>query len=189
MTIGVLALQGDFSMHQKMLKRLNVKSPAVRTPEELNRCDALIIPGGESTTLVKLMKHNRLFDSIKIFNSTRPVYGTCAGCIVLAKSLSNYQMDTLDLIDINVERNAYGRQVDSFDDRISVPVFKDNPEFKGVFIRAPQIISVNGNTEILAHHKDEIVMARNKRVLVTTFHPELTTDVRIHRYFLDNFVD
>lgn len=185
--IGVLALQGDFSMHQKMLKRLDVKVLSIRTPEELESCDGLIIPGGESTTLIKLMKRNNLFDSIRIFNQTRPIYGTCAGCIVLAKHLSNYQMDTLNLIDITVERNAYGRQVDSFDDKISIPLFKDKPEFSGVFIRAPQILSSNGSTEILAHHNNEIVMARNERVLVTTFHPELTKDLRIHEYFIDRF--
>lgn len=186
-TIGVLALQGDFSKHQKMLNRLDVKAPGIRTPQELDQCDGLIIPGGESTTLVKLMKRNHLFEAIKTFNQTRPVYGTCAGCIVLAKTLSNYQMDTLDLIDITVERNAYGRQVDSFDDKISIPLFEDKPEFQGVFIRAPQILSTNGRTQILAHHHDEIVMARNERVLVTTFHPELTKDVRIHAYFVESF--
>ncbi len=185
--IGVLALQGDFSMHQNMLKRLNVESLAIRTPSELDQCDALIIPGGESTTLVKLMKNNHLFEAIKTFNQRRPVYGTCAGCIVLAKTLSNYQMDTLGLIDITVERNAYGRQVDSFDDKISIPAFKENPQFTGVFIRAPLIRSAHENTRVLAHHNDEIVMARNERVLVTTFHPELTKDMRIHQYFIEDF--
>ncbi len=187
-TVGVLALQGDFEKHQKSLKRLKVHAPKIRTPEELETCDGLIIPGGESTTLVKLMKKFQLFDAIKDFNQSHPIFGTCAGSIVLATKLSNYEMDTLGLIDMTVERNAYGRQVDSFDDKITIPMFEDKSEFEGVFIRAPKILEVYGDTQILAHHRDEIVMARNERVLVSTFHPELTKDGRIHQFFMDEFV-
>lgn len=187
-TIGVLALQGDFEMHQKALKRLNVHAPKIRTPEALEACDGLIIPGGESTTLVKLMKKFLLFESIQKFNRNRPVFGTCAGSIVLATKLSNYKMDILGLIDITVERNAYGRQVDSFFDTVQIPVFKNKPFFEGVFIRAPKIKAFGKHVICLGYHRKEVVMARNERVLVCTFHPELTQDTRVHRYFVEEMV-
>lgn len=186
--VGVLGIQGDFALHQKSLKRTGIDSIIVRYPEELNRCDGLILPGGESTTFVKLLNKTGLFDAVRQFAEKHAVMGTCAGLITLAKRLTNDSMETLGLIDMEVERNGYGRQVDSFVDKIHVPVFKDKPEYEGVFIRAPRIRSVGEGVEALGYHGEEIVMARSNRILVTTFHPELTKDKRIHQYFVDEFI-
>ena len=187
-TVGVLGLQGDFALHEKSLKKAGIPSRVVRWPEELEDCGGLILPGGESTTFVKLLKKTGLFDAIRQFSTTRGVMGTCAGLITLAARVVNDGFDTLDLIDVEVERNAYGRQVDSFADHVRIPVFGDKPEFEGVFIRAPKIVSLGRGVEALGFHGDDVVMARNERVLVTTFHPELTRDLRIHAYFVETFV-
>ncbi len=183
--VGVLALQGDFARHLQSLKRLRLPVRAVRWPEELNGCAGLILPGGESTTFVNLLKKTGLADAIIQFASSRPVMGTCAGLITLATEVVNDTMETLRLIDLKVERNAYGRQVDSFFDSVRVPHFESSPSFEGVFIRAPRIQSLGSGVTPLAWHGDDIVMARNERVLVCTFHPELTKDTRIHRYFAE----
>jgi len=187
LAVGVLALQGDFELHQKSLRKLGVHAPLVRTKEELDACRGLIIPGGESTTLIKLLNKTGMPEAVKKFSEDRPVFGTCAGCIAMATRITNDTMTPMGLIDMDVERNAYGRQVDSFVDTVQIPMFDSRPGFEGIFIRAPKILSVGGETEILAYHRDEIVMARNKRVLVATFHPELTGDTRIHRFFLEAF--
>ena len=188
MTVGVLGLQGDFARHQASLKRMGVRTRVVRWPEELDGCDGLILPGGESTTFVKLLKATGLFDGIRAFAKDRGVMGTCAGLVTLATRVSNPTVPSLGLIDLEVERNAYGRQVDSFVDHVRIPVFDDKPEFEGVFIRAPKIVSLGRGVEALGFHKDDVVMAKNERVLVTTFHPELTRDLRIHAYFVETFV-
>ena len=188
-TVGVLGLQGDFALHERSLKRTGVQTRIVRWPEELEGCDGLILPGGESTTCVKLLKKTKLFEAIARFAETRGVMGTCAGLITLAKKIVNDGLETLHLMDVEVERNAYGRQGDSFIDTVTVPVLKDKQTFEGVFIRAPRIHEVGRGVEVLGTYGDEVVMARNERVLVTTFHPELTNDVRIHRYFVDVFMD
>jgi 5'-phosphate synthase pdxT subunit len=187
-TVGVLALQGDFALHQKSLKRLGVNGRIVRYPDELKHCQGLILPGGESTTFIKLLQKTKLFDKIREFAKTHPLMGTCAGLIALAKKVSNDNFETLGLIDIEAERNSYGRQVDSFIDKINIPMFKEKPEFEGVFIRAPRIRSLGKDVETLASHVDDVVMARNKNVLVMTFHPELTKDARIHRYFVEKMI-
>lgn len=186
--VGVLALQGDFHLHIQLLEKLRIPSRAVRWPDDLSGCDALILPGGESTTFMNLMNRTGLGESIRSFAQEKPLMGTCAGLIVLATDVVKNHIDPLGLINIRVERNAYGRQIDSFSDSIHVPVFTDRPEFNAVFIRAPKILSLGNGTEALGFHSDQVVMARNERVLVATFHPELTRDHRIHEYFYRRFV-
>jgi len=167
---------------------MKVNAPNIRKSEELDTCDGLIIPGGETTTFVKLLKKTSLFLGIKQFAKERPVMGTCAGLITLARKIVNDDTETLNLIDIKVERNGYGRQVDSFIDTVKMPSLPKKQEFEGVFIRAPRIHSIGKDVESLGFYSDEVVMARNKNVLVMTFHPELTDDTRIHRYFVEEFV-
>jgi 5'-phosphate synthase pdxT subunit len=191
LTVGVLALQGDFALHQRSLEMLEIRAPKIRHPGELGACDGLIVPGGESTTFTKMLRETGLFDAIRHFAGKKPVMGTCAGLITLATRIvaqKHESMETLALIDLEVERNAYGRQVDSFSDRIRVPVLKPDGEFTGVFIRAPKIRSLGKGTEAVAFHGEETVAARNRNVLVTTFHPELTDDLRFHRYFAEEFI-
>ena len=185
-TVGVLGLQGDYSKHIQILKRLHVKTQIVRWPEDLASCDRLILPGGESTTFLNLMHKTGLFEAIREFSNSHPLFGTCAGSIVLSTQITHPVMQGLDLIDMRIERNAYGRQVNSFSDTVQIPVFED-PAFEAVFIRAPIIRSVGNETRILAQHNDEIILARNDRILVATFHPELTRDTRMHDYFLTEF--
>ncbi|MBN2104065.1 pyridoxal 5'-phosphate synthase glutaminase subunit PdxT [bacterium] len=187
--VGVLALQGDFAKHLESLKRLRVSAKPVRWPEELDRCRGLILPGGESTTFVNLLKKSGLYESIIAFAIDRAVMGTCAGLIALSTAIVNDRMKTLGLIDLEVERNAYGRQVDSFFDTVRIPMFKEKPDFEGVFIRAPRILSFGNDVEELGYHDSQVVMAKNRRVLVCTFHPELTRDTRIHQYFVESMVE
>jgi 5'-phosphate synthase pdxT subunit len=187
--IGVLGLQGDFAQHQKSLKRLNVESRIVRWPDDLSKCEGLILPGGESTTFSKLLSETDLFQSIQYFASDKPVMGTCAGLIMLASSVTNDPLQTLGLIQCTVERNGYGRQVDSFIDTIRIPCFGKKPQFEGVFIRAPKIQEIGQGTEALGFHGENVVILRNKRILAMTFHPELTNDCRIHQFFIKEFVE
>ncbi len=184
MVIGVLAIQGDFGLHQKMLTQIGVENIAVRTQKELERCDGLIIPGGESTTFVNLLKKNGLFEKIVEFGSKRKIMGTCAGLITLAATINNFKIETFGLIDIDVERNAYGRQRESFITTIDLNLNGEKVGFEGVFIRAPKIVRLGEGVKLLAHNNNEIVMVENENILVCTFHPELTEDTRIHKYFL-----
>ncbi|MBN1782482.1 pyridoxal 5'-phosphate synthase glutaminase subunit PdxT [bacterium] len=183
--VGVLALQGDFARHMDSLKRLRCPRKLIRWPEDLETCAGLILPGGESTTFVNLLGKTGLKKAICDFAEKSPVMGTCAGLIILAGEIVNDNMETLGLIDIRVERNAYGRQVDSFTDTVHVPMFEDKPVFEGVFIRAPRIHAYGGDVMSLGRHGQDVVMARNRRILVCTFHPELTSDTRVHRYFVE----
>ena len=187
--VGVLGIQGDFALHEKSLKHLGVHAMNVRYAEELEACQGLVLPGGESTTFMKLLRKTGLFESIRTFAETRPVMGTCAGLIAMASRLTHNQFETLGLIDVEVERNSYGRQVDSFIDTIQIPMFEDKPGFEGVFIRAPRIRSLGQGVESLGFHGEDVVMVRNQRVLALTFHPELTRDVRIHRFFVEEMID
>lgn len=186
--VGVLGLQGDFALHQKALKRVGVDSRIVRYPEEMELCHGLILPGGESTTFIKLLKKTGLFNGIRKFAEVYPLMGTCAGLIVLATRITNEDFETLGLIDVEIERNSYGRQVDSFIDKIHIPMFEDKPEVEGVFIRAPRIRSLGNGVEPMGFHGDDVVMARNERILAMTFHPELTKDSRIHRFFVEEMI-
>lgn len=189
MKIGVLALQGDFIEHQHILESLAVQASQVRTADALEDLDGLIIPGGESTTIGKLAVDFGLMDPLRHFAEKRAVWGTCAGSIFLSRDARRNQ-PLLGLMDIQVERNAFGRQVDSFEMDIDVPALsvfsKENPPFPAIFIRAPLIESVGQNVEALASLPDRrIVAARQGRWLATSFHPELTGDDRFHRYFLE----
>ena len=188
MKIGVLALQGDFVEHISMLKRLKVEASEVRLPEQLKGLDGLIIPGGESTTIGKLAVEYNLMDALKQFGQRRAIWGTCAGAIFLSKDISRDQ-PLLGLMDIKVERNAFGRQIDSFETDLDVPELKKatgtTEDFHAVFIRAPLIESVSGDAKILASLTDgRIVAAQQGHLLATAFHPELTNDTRFHEYFL-----
>ncbi len=186
MKIGVLASQGAFAEHIAKLRQLGVEAVPVRLPEELEGLDGLIIPGGESTSIGRLLRDYRLAD--KIIDRARhglPIFGTCAGMILLARKNSDIYPDPLELMDITVRRNAFGRQRESFETELLVPVLGEKP-FPGVFIRAPLIEPANGQVEILARLADgTIVAVRQGKLLALAFHPELTDDLRFHQYFLD----
>jgi pyridoxal 5'-phosphate synthase pdxT subunit len=184
--IGVLASQGAFIEHVHSLQKLNVEASEVRLPAELKGLDGLILPGGESTTISRLLNAYDLMQEIADLGKNGfPLFGTCAGMILMAKNVSNNGKTTLGLIDVAVKRNAFGRQVDSFETDLKIPVLGKEP-FHAVFIRAPLIESCAREVEVLARLEDNtIVAARQDNMLVTAFHPELTEDVRFHRYFLD----
>lgn len=183
--IGILALQGDFAKHAAMLHSIGVETEEIRTSTQLNDCDGLIFPGGESTTLTKLMTRYGFYGPLQEFARRRPVMGTCAGAILAAGEVDDPRVRPLGLIDISVQRNAYGRQVDSFITEVAAPCLGGSPLFRAVFIRAPRIVRCGPGTETLITFHDEPIMVRKGNVLVLTFHPELTSDPRIHRYFLE----
>jgi len=188
MRIGVLALQGDFAEHIAVLKRLGVETIEVRLPEQLEGLDGLIIPGGESTTIGKMATDFGLMERLRLLGKEKPIWGTCAGAIFLSKDAHRKQ-PLLALMDITVERNAFGRQVDSFETDLEIPALDEgtsgiNP-FHAIFIRAPVIESVSGEAHALATLSDgRIVAAKQGHLLATVFHPELTRDDRFHRYFI-----
>ena len=189
MNIGVLALQGDFAEHKKILQKIGVKPVEVRLPEHLENLQGLIIPGGESTTIGKLAEEFGLLEILREFGSEKPIWGTCAGAIFLSKDARRNQ-PLLSLMDITVERNAFGRQIASFETDLDVPILTtvdSNPEpFHAIFIRAPLIESVYGDAKVLASLPDgRIVAAQQNHLLATAFHPELTGDDRFHRYFIN----
>jgi 5'-phosphate synthase pdxT subunit len=189
MRIGVLALQGAFHEHQVMLEHLGVEVRQVRLPDHLDGLDGLILPGGESTTIGKLAVDYGLLEPIKAFALQHAMWGTCAGAIFMAQEVGRPQ-PLLGLMDIVIERNAFGRQVASFETDLNVPVLRHlnggGQAYHAVFIRAPLIEAVHGKAESLAELPDgRIVAARQGRWLVTSFHPELTHDDRFHRYFLE----
>jgi 5'-phosphate synthase pdxT subunit len=185
MKIGVLALQGAFVEHVAMLQELGVQASLVRLPDELECLDGLIIPGGESTSMLNLIRSFYLIQPLReLAQAGLPIWGTCAGMICLAKTISNHSMETLAVMDIAVRRNAFGRQIDSFETDLPIPVLGDKP-FPVVFIRAPFIERTEPQVEILARLPSGVaVAARQERLLVTAFHPELTSDFRLHSYFL-----
>ncbi|MBI3738293.1 MAG: pyridoxal 5'-phosphate synthase glutaminase subunit PdxT [Chloroflexi bacterium] len=188
MKIGVLALQGDFAEHIAMLKRLKVETTEVRLPEHLKGLDGLIMPGGESTTIGKLAVAYNLMEPLRIFGQRHAIWGTCAGAIFMSKDVRRDQ-PLLGLMDIQVERNAFGRQVASFEADLDIPELKQatgsKDSYHAIFIRAPIIESVSGDVKILASVADgRIVAAQQGHLLATSFHPELTTDTRFHEYFL-----
>lgn len=189
MKIGVLALQGSFYEHQQMLQNLGVQVVQVRLPHELEGLDGLIIPGGESTTIGKLAVDFGLLEPLQHFGKEHAIWGTCAGSIFLSKD-AHRQQPLLGLMDIQVERNAFGRQVDSFEIDLEIPVLRSvnhaKPIFHSIFIRAPLIEKAAEDVEILARlPNDKIVAARQGHLLATSFHPELTDDTRFHQYFLE----
>jgi 5'-phosphate synthase pdxT subunit len=186
MRVGVLALQGAFREHVLMFEALGAATVTVRLPGQMEEVDGLVIPGGESTTIAKLMRTYGFYEAIRERHSAgMAVWGTCAGAILMAREIGDALQDQepLGLMDISVRRNAYGRQVDSFEAPLDVRYLGE--PFPGVFIRAPLIDRVGAGVEVLAEHDDRIVAAREKDMLATTFHPELTGDTRMHRFFMD----
>jgi 5'-phosphate synthase pdxT subunit len=178
--VAVLALQGDFEAHRKALAQVGVRSFEARRPRDLVGADGLIIPGGESTTLWKFFEAEPWEDTFRAFAATgRPVLGTCAGAIVLAREVSNPPQRGLGLVDVAIERNAYGRQVDSFTAEVACPAL--GAPIPAVFIRAPRIRETGPAVEVLARHAGEPVLVRQANVVAATFHPELTSDRRLHR--------
>ncbi len=186
MRIGVLALQGAFVEHIAMLHQLEMEALPVRLPGELEGLDGLIIPGGESTSISKLMLDYNLISKIRnLAKNGLPIFGTCAGMILLANEVSDSSIDPLKVMDITVRRNAFGRQKDSFEAELSIPVLGEKP-FRSVFIRAPVIVQIHNGVEILAELADGTSVAvRQGKLLASAFHPELTDDLRFHQYFLD----
>lgn len=183
MTIGVLAMQGAFKEHIKMLNSLGIRAIEVRYESELNEVDGLIIPGGESTVIGKLIKEMNLVEPLTSrIKSGLPVWGTCAGMIVLAKVIEDSDITHIPVMDIEVRRNAYGKQLGSFQAKLSIKGL--NQDFPAVFIRAPYIKSVGPNVEVLSTINEQIVAARQGNMLVTSFHPELTNDTRMHELFI-----
>src|SRR5215471_5666711 len=187
--IGVLSLQGDFAAHGAAIERAGAEPVFVRDREQFRDIDGLIIPGGESTTMLKLLHYDGLFDELADFGRTKPVFGTCAGAILMAKDVSNPAQESFALVDIGIERNAYGRQIDS-----RVVALDPAPEFEkrtspgkleAVFIRAPIIRHLNGGVKVLAEYEGDPVLIEQGRHLVATFHPELTSDPRVHELFLE----
>jgi pyridoxal 5'-phosphate synthase pdxT subunit len=188
MNIGVLALQGAFREHKQTFENLGVKVTEVRFPEQLRDLQGIVIPGGESTTMAKLMLSYGFDKALpEFYKKGGAIWGTCAGAIMIAKDIVGYpEQPRLGLMDIGVERNAYGRQVASFETDVNVKTFESF--FHVVFIRAPRIASIGKDVEVLATFKDDPIMVKQERLMATVFHPELTDDPRIHQYFLENVV-
>ena len=186
MQVGVLALQGSFAEHAEALRKQGASPVLVRLPAHLEGIAGLIIPGGESTTIGKLLVNSGLLEPIRAaVKKGMPVYGTCAGMILLARDIGGLDQPLIGVMDITVKRNAFGRQLDSFEESLSVPFLGTAP-FRGVFIRAPLIEKTGPHVTVLARLDDgRVVAARQGKLLVTAFHPELTDDGRVHGYFLD----
>ena len=183
LTIGILALQGAYDAHARVLTSLGATPRLIRAPEALSGIDALIIPGGESTTILKFLERDNFFDSLSDFVHTKPTFGTCAGAILLATDIANSTQRSLHALDITVERNAYGRQNDStiLTEATTIP----GGPLEMVFIRAPRISRLGPGVEILATRDGDPVLVRSGQLLAATFHPELSGDVRIHQLFLN----
>lgn len=185
MKIGVLALQGAVAEHIQMLSALGVEAISVRLPSQLDSLDGLVIPGGESTTIGKLLHEYNLMETLRrLATQDFPLFGTCAGMILLAKKATDLQWQPVGAIDIEVKRNAFGRQVDSFEADLAIPTLGDKA-FHGVFIRAPIIDQVNPGVDILCRVNGNVVAVKQGKALACAFHPELTDDSRFHKYFLD----
>ena len=186
MRVGVLALQGTFIEHIDSLRQLGVEAPPIRLPHELHTLDGLVIPGGESTTMLKLMGSFGLIQPIRgMARDGLPIWGTCAGMILLAKDVANYEMETLGLMDTRVKRNAFGSQVDSFEADLEVPLLGEEA-YHAIFIRAPIIEEAKTDVTILSRLSDGTIVAiRQNQLLACAFHPEFTDDLRFHTYFLN----
>jgi 5'-phosphate synthase pdxT subunit len=186
--VGVLALQGDFDAHAKALDRAGAEAVEVRGVDDLNSVDGLVIPGGESTTMLKLLNFMNLMEPLREFVREKPVFGTCAGAILLAKDVENPKQESFGVIDLTVERNAYGRQIDSRVAQITPEAeFQQRAgegDVEAVFIRAPIIRRTGPGVRVLAEYEGDPVLVEQGRHLVATFHPELTLDSRVHRLFL-----
>ena len=180
--VGVLALQGDYSKHVQILEMLNLEVLEVRYPNDLSLIDGLVIPGGESTTISDLMTRVSFHEAIKIFAKKKPILGTCAGLILMSKNISDDRVIPLGLLDISVDRNAYGRQVDSFTDQIKVSLNDNIHNVSAAFIRAPKINKVGSNVKILSYYNNEPVVVKQGHHLGLAFHPELVKTTFFHNY-------
>jgi 5'-phosphate synthase pdxT subunit len=183
LTIGVLALQGDYDAHRQTLTRLGVSTVLVRKPEELDGIDGLVIPGGESSTFLKFLEREGFLNKLRDFVSTKPSFGTCAGAILLAREVQNPPQESLGALDIAIRRNAYGRQVDS--SIISGPTKLGGDPLEMVFIRAPRIEKTGKGVEVIAEREGHPVLVKQENILAATFHPELSNDSRVHELFLE----
>jgi 5'-phosphate synthase pdxT subunit len=187
--VGILSLQGDFAAHGAAVERAGAQPVYVRERPQFGEIDGLIIPGGESTAMLKLLHYEGLFDDLAEFGSRKPMFGTCAGAILMAREVSHPSQESLGLIDIAIERNGYGRQIDSRVVEIDTePNFQERTapgKLEAVFIRAPIIRHFNGKVKVLARYQGDAVLIEQGPHLVATFHPELTTDSRVHRLFLE----
>lgn len=186
MRIGVLALQGDFAKHAEVLRSLGVEVQEVRKPEDLLVCDGLIIPGGESTVMIRQIDFIKLRKPLVEFAKLKPIFGTCAGLILMSKRIQSAPFKPLDLLDVEIERNAFGRQIESFQASISLTLTPGHSKlFPAFFIRAPKIRICGSGLEILAKFENEPILVRQGNLLGATFHPELSSDPVIHQYFLE----
>jgi 5'-phosphate synthase pdxT subunit len=183
LTIGVLALQGDYDAHRQTLNRLDVRTVLVRKPEELDGIDGLVIPGGESSTFLKFLEREGFLTKLRAFVAAKPAFGTCAGAILLAKEVQNPPQESLGALDIAIRRNAYGRQVDS--SIISSATKLGGDPLEMVFIRAPRIEKTGKNVQVIAEREGHPVLVKQDNILAATFHPELSNDPRVHELFLD----
>ncbi|NQV40850.1 MAG: pyridoxal 5'-phosphate synthase glutaminase subunit PdxT [Candidatus Marinimicrobia bacterium] len=187
LTIGVVALQGSFAKHAFSMGKLGIKSRAVREPEDLKLIDALILPGGESTTMSLLLEEEGLWEPMNEVLGTMPVFGTCAGAILLGQQIDDDRVRCFEKIDYKAERNAFGRQIESFKTSLIIPTILDH-DFHAIFIRAPKFREIQPNVMSLAVFGADPVLLRQDNILVASFHPELTEDPGIHKYFVDEIV-
>jgi len=182
-SIGVLAIQGDFDAHAAALREAGAAAVLIRKPDELAAIDGLIIPGGESTTFLKFLARDGFLSSLQEFVQRKPTFGTCAGCILLAKDVRNPAQESLAVLDATVDRNAYGRQIDSA--ILEAETKLEGGPLEMVYIRAPRIVKTGAAVEVLAERDGFPVLVRQGQILAATFHPELSTDRRVHRLFVD----
>jgi pyridoxal 5'-phosphate synthase pdxT subunit len=182
MKVGVLAIQGDYEAHKAVLTRLGADVTLVRKPEQLDAIDALVIPGGESSTFLNFLAEHGFLEKLSDFVSAKPTFGTCAGAILLAKDVENPPQKSLGVLDIRIRRNAYGRQIDSSIQEIKTALGEEPLEM--VFIRAPKIVSTGKDVEVLASENGNPVLVRQGKIMAATFHPELSSDTRVHEEFL-----
>ena len=183
MVVGVLGLQGSFDKHQLILSKLGVENINIRYSNELDICDGLIIPGGESTTMTKELETSDLRESITEFSRTKPIFGTCAGMIMMAAKIDDNRVDPLRIIDMTVDRNDWGRQIFSFTDNVELS-FDQGNLFPATFIRAPKVKTFNNDVQSLCEYQDQTVLLTNGKHLACSFHPELGEDTRIHEYYI-----
>ncbi|MBW2636329.1 MAG: pyridoxal 5'-phosphate synthase glutaminase subunit PdxT [Deltaproteobacteria bacterium] len=187
MKIGILALQGDFYKHGEAVQKLGHDVLYIKDLPTLKKSDKLIIPGGESTTFLRLIEKLKLRDPLIEFGRTKSIMGTCAGLITVATQVDGLPFPPLGLIDIKVERNAYGTQIDSFIDEVRLDLSGDVLSFEGIFIRAPKIEESGRGVREIGWHKEAVVMVANENILASTFHPELSNDLQLHKFFINNF--
>ena len=182
MTIGVLAIQGDYEAHKARLEQLGATVVLVRKPEQLDSIDAIVIPGGESSTFLNFLSERGFLEKLREFVRTKPTFGTCAGAILLAKAVENPPQESLGALDVRIRRNAYGRQIDSSIREAQTKL--DGGPLEMVFIRAPRIMATGKNVQVLASAGDDPVLIREGNIMAATFHPELSSDTRVHQEFL-----